>query len=142
MAPEIPSGGPGGARAERAELLPAESDAPGGAEAVAAARPPSAPPCPGRLGNTHWKKFSGGFLARGRAECREAQTLPGRRDCPGRGLVKTVVFPVVMYGCESWTIKEPECQRIDALAVVLEKTVESPLDSKEVKPVNPKGNQF
>lgn len=42
-------------------------------------------PCPGRLGNTHWKKISGGFLARGRAECREAQTLPGRRDCPGRG---------------------------------------------------------
>ena len=57
-------------------------------------------------------------------------------------IVKTVVFPVVMYRCESWTIKEPECQRIDALAVVLEKTVESPLDSKEVKPVNPKGNQF
>ena len=56
-------------------------------------------------------------------------------------IVKTVVFPVVMYRCESWTIKEPECQRIDALAVVLEKTVESPLDSKEVKPVNPKGNQ-
>ena len=57
-------------------------------------------------------------------------------------LVKVIVFLVVMNGCESWTIKEPECQRIDALAVVLEKTVESPLDSKEVKPVNPKGNQF
>ena len=57
-------------------------------------------------------------------------------------LVNAMVFPVVMYGCESWTIKEPECQRIDAWAVVLEKTVESPLDSKEVTPVNPKGNQF
>ena len=47
-------------------------------------------------------------------------------------LVKAMVFPVVMYGCESWTIKKVECQRID---VVLEKTLESPLDSKEIKPV-------
>ena len=38
-------------------------------------------------------------------------------------LVKAMVFPVVMYGCESWTIKKVECQRID---VVLEKTLESP----------------
>ena len=43
-----------------------------------------------------------------------------------------------MYGCESWTIKKAECQRIDA--VVLEKTLESPLDCKEVKPINHKGN--
>ena len=40
----------------------------------------------------------------------------------------------------SWTIKKAECQGIDAF-VVLEKTLESPLDSKEIKPVNPKGNQ-
>ena len=56
-------------------------------------------------------------------------------------LVKAMVFPVVMYGCESWTIKKVEHQRIDAFAVVLEKTLESPLDCKEIKPVNPKGNQ-
>ena len=57
-------------------------------------------------------------------------------------LVKTMVFPVVMYGCESWTIKKAECRRIDAfVTVVLEKTLESPLDCKEIKPVNPKGNQ-
>ena len=44
-------------------------------------------------------------------------------------LVKAMVFPVVMYGCESWTIKKAECQRIDAFkTVVLEKTLESPLD--------------
>ena len=49
-------------------------------------------------------------------------------------LVKAVVFPVVMYGCESWTIKKNEHQR----TAVLEKTLESPLDSKEIKPVNPK----
>ena len=56
-------------------------------------------------------------------------------------LVKAMVFPVVMYGCESWTIKKVERQRIDAFELVLEKTLESPLDCKEIKPVNPKGNQ-
>ena len=57
-------------------------------------------------------------------------------------LVKAMVFPVVMYGCESWTVKKAECRRIDAFELVLEKTLESPLDCKEIKPVNPKGNQF
>ena len=57
-------------------------------------------------------------------------------------LVKAMVYPVVMYGCESWTIKKTEHQRIDACELwVLEKTLESPLESKEIKPVNPKGNQ-
>ena len=56
-------------------------------------------------------------------------------------LVKAMVFPVVMYECESWTIKKAEYGRIDAFELVLEKTLESPLDSKEIKPVNPKGNQ-
>ena len=57
-------------------------------------------------------------------------------------LVKVMVFPVVMYGCESWTVKKAECRRIDAFElVVLEKNLESPLDCKEIQPVNPKGNQ-
>ena len=57
-------------------------------------------------------------------------------------LIKAMVFPVVIYGGESWTIKKPKCQRIDAFElVVLEKTLESPLGCKEIKPVNPKGNQ-
>ena len=55
-------------------------------------------------------------------------------------IVKAMVFPVVMYGCEGWTIKKGECQGIDAL-VVLEKTLEHTLDCKEVKLVNPKGNK-
>ena len=56
-------------------------------------------------------------------------------------LVQARVFPVVMYGCESWTIKKAEHQRIDAFpTVLLEKTLESPLDCK-IKPVHPKGNQ-
>ena len=54
-------------------------------------------------------------------------------------LVKAMLFPVVMYGCESWTIKKAECRRIDV--VVLEKTLESPLDCKDIKPVHPKGDQ-
>ena len=54
---------------------------------------------------------------------------------------KTMVFPLVMYGCESWTIKKAECRRIDAFELWLEKTLESPLDYKEIKPVSPKENQ-
>ena len=56
-------------------------------------------------------------------------------------VVKAMVFPVVMYGCESWTIKKAELQRIDAFKLVLEKTLQSLLDNKDIKPVNPKGNQ-
>ena len=56
-------------------------------------------------------------------------------------LVKAMVFPVVMYGCENWTVKEAEHLRIDAFElVVLEKTLESPWDCKEVQPVHPKGD--
>ena len=51
------------------------------------------------------------------------------------------VFPVVMHGCESWTIKKAELKNWCFWTVVLEKTLESPLDCKEIKPVNPKGNQ-
>ena len=57
-------------------------------------------------------------------------------------LVKTMVFPVVMYGCESWTIKKAECQRIDAFGLYCwRRLFESPLDWKEIQPVNPKGDQ-
>ena len=55
-------------------------------------------------------------------------------------LVKAIVFPVVMYGCESWIIKKAECRRC-LQTVVLEKTLQSSLDCKEIKPANPKGNQ-
>ena len=57
-------------------------------------------------------------------------------------LVKAMVFPVVMYGCESWTGKKAERQRIDAFELwLLEKTLESPLDCKEIQPVHPEGDQ-
>ena len=56
-------------------------------------------------------------------------------------IVKAMVFPVVMYRCEICTIKKAECQRIDAFELWCWRTLESPLDCKEIKPVNPKRNQ-
>ena len=54
-------------------------------------------------------------------------------------LVKAMVFPVGMYGCEHWTIKKAEHQRIDAFELWCWRR--SPLDCKEIQPVHPKGNQ-
>ena len=56
-------------------------------------------------------------------------------------LVKAMVFPVVMYGCEIWTVKKAECQRIDAFELWCWKTLESPLDCKEIQPVHSEGDQ-
>ena len=57
-------------------------------------------------------------------------------------LVKAIVFPVVMYGCESWIIKKGKCWRIDGFwTTVFEKTLESHLDCKEIQPVHSEGNQ-
>ena len=56
-------------------------------------------------------------------------------------LIKAMVFPVVMYGCESWTIKKVEHQRIDAFALWCWRRLESPLDYKEIQLVHPKGDQ-
>ena len=57
-------------------------------------------------------------------------------------LVKAMVFPVVMYGCESWTIKKAEHPKNWCFwTVVLEKTLESPLDYRKIQPVHPKGYQ-
>ena len=52
-----------------------------------------------------------------------------------------MVFPVVMYGCESWTVKKAECQRIDAFELWCWRTLGSPLDCKEDQPVHPKVDQ-
>ena len=56
-------------------------------------------------------------------------------------IVKAMVSPVVMYGCESWTIKKAKHWRIDAFKLWCWRRLESSLNSKEIKPVNPKGNQ-
>ena len=56
-------------------------------------------------------------------------------------LVKAMVFPAVMYGYESWTIKKAERRRIDAFEPWCWRRLESPLDCKEIQPVHPKGDQ-
>ena len=56
-------------------------------------------------------------------------------------LVKAMVFSVVMYGCESWTVKKAERRRINAFELWCWRTLESLLDCKEIQPVHPKGDQ-
>ena len=56
-------------------------------------------------------------------------------------LVKDMVFLVVMYRCESWTVKKAECRRIDAFERWCWRRLESSLDCKEIQPVHPKGDQ-
>ena len=57
-------------------------------------------------------------------------------------LVKAMAFPVVMYGCESWTVKKAECRRIDAFELrCWRRLFESPFDCKEIQPVHSKGDQ-
>ena len=56
-------------------------------------------------------------------------------------LVKAMVFPVVMYGCESWTVKKTERRKIDAFELWCWRTLENPLDCKKIQPVHPKGDQ-
>ena len=56
-------------------------------------------------------------------------------------ILKAVLFPVVMYGCDSWTIKKAEHRRTDAFKLWCQGRLESPLDCKEIKTVKPKRNQ-
>ena len=56
-------------------------------------------------------------------------------------LVKAMVFPVVMYGCESWTVKKAEHRRTDAFELWFWRTLEGPLDCKEIQPVHSEGDQ-
>ena len=56
-------------------------------------------------------------------------------------LVKAMVFPVVVHGCKSWTIKKAECRRVDTFELWCWRILESSLDCREIQPVNPKGNE-
>ena len=56
-------------------------------------------------------------------------------------LDKAMVFPIVLYGCESWTVKKAERQRIDAFELWCWRRLESPLDCKEIQPVYSKRDQ-
>ena len=55
--------------------------------------------------------------------------------------MKAMVFPVVMYGCESWTVKKAECRRIDVFEHGVGEDSGSPLDCKEIQPVHSKGDR-
>ena len=55
-------------------------------------------------------------------------------------LVKAMVFPVIMYGCECWTIRKAEHRRTDVVELWCWRILESSLDCREIQPVNPKGN--
>ena len=56
-------------------------------------------------------------------------------------LVKAMVFPVIMYGCKSWTVKKAECRRIDAFELWCWRRLESLLDCKEIQSVHSEGDQ-
>ena len=56
-------------------------------------------------------------------------------------ITKAMVFPIVTYGCENWTLKKAERRRIDTFVLWYWRNLLSPLASKEIKPVNPRGNQ-
>ena len=56
-------------------------------------------------------------------------------------LVKAMIFPVVMYGCESWTVRKVEHQRTDAFELWCWRTLESLLDYREIQPIHSKGDQ-
>ena len=56
-------------------------------------------------------------------------------------LVKAMIFPVFMYGCESWTVKKAECQTIDAFELwCWRRLLRVSWIARRIKPVNPKGN--
>ena len=81
-------------------------------------------------------------LLLGRKVMTNLDSILNSRDITLSTKVRLVmIFPVVIYGCESWTVKKAEHWRIDAQTVVLEKTLDSPLDCKEIQPVHPKGYQ-
>ena len=79
------------------------------------------------------------MLVLGREAMRNLDSILRSRDITSLTkvhIVKAMVFPVVMYGCESWTIKKAECQRIDAFKLWCWRRLKGPLDCKEIQPVH------
>ena len=84
------------------------------------------------------------YLLLGRKAMTNLDSILKSRDItlpPKFHLVKAMVFPVVMYGCESWSVKKAERRRIDAFELWCWRRVLSPLECKEIQPVHPKGDQ-
>ena len=92
------------------------------------------------ISSTHISPILGQYS---KADMKQLLTLhSGVSVSPLLSLAKAMVCPGVMYGCESWNIKKVECEEVDALELwCWEKTLERPFNSKEIKPVHPKGNQ-
>ena len=85
-----------------------------------------------------------GLLLLGRKAMTKLDSILKSRDItlPTKAhLVKAMVFPVVMYGCENWTIKKAECQRIDAFELWCWRRLLRVPWTVRIKPVSPKGNQ-
>ena len=80
-------------------------------------------------------------LLLGRKVMTNLDSILKSRDIILPTIVKDMVFPVVMYGWESWTLTKAERQRIDAFKLWCWRRLESPLNCEEIKPVYPKGNQ-
>ena len=94
-------------------------------------------------GKSRWFEIKGHLLL-GRKVMNNLDSIFKSRDItlPTKvRLVKAMVFPVVMYGCESWTVKKAECGRIDAFELWCWRILESPLDCKEIQPVHSEGDQ-
>ena len=72
---------------------------------------------------------------------RTYHTAPFKNNFSFIYLVKALVFPVVMYGCQSWTVKKAECQRIDAFELRCWRRLLRALDGKEIQPVHSEGDQ-
>ena len=82
------------------------------------------------------------YLLLGRKVMTKLDSILKSRDFKTKvRLVKAMVFPVVMYGCEGWTVKKAEHRRIDAFELQCWRTLESPLDCKEIQPVHSEGDQ-
>ena len=110
-------------------------------------------------GNSDWPYFFGGSKITADGDCSheiKIHLLLGRKVMTNLDsilksrditlatkihLVKAMVFPAVMYDCESWTIKKVEHWRTDAFELWCWRRLSSPLDCKEIQPVHPKGNQ-
>ena len=91
-----------------------------------------------------WSREVKRCLLLGRKVMTNLDSILKRRDITSPTtvcLVKAMVFPVVMYGCKSWTLKKAECQKIDAFDLWCWRTLKSPLDCKEIKPVNHNRNR-
>ena len=103
--------------------------------------PHARPPCPSPIPGVHSNSCPSLLL--GRKVMTNLDSIFKSRDItlPTKVcLVKAMVFPVVMYGCESWTVKKAECWRSDAFEPWCW-TLESPLDCKEIQPVHSEGDQ-